>query len=67
MSAFIPLPAPLERNPKTGEILLRLRKHASIILTPPRLSDAEKMTEYLQDPRIHSWLCGPPVPYKLGE
>ncbi|KAH6916637.1 GNAT domain-containing protein [Coprinopsis sp. MPI-PUGE-AT-0042] len=65
MSELVPLPAPLQRNPKSGEIFLRLRKHSNIILTPPRASDAEKITEHLQDPKINSWLVSPPVPYKL--
>lgn len=65
MTSFVPLPAPLQRNPNTGEIFLRLRKHPNIILTPPRTSDAEKITEHLQDIKIISWLVSPPHPYKL--
>ncbi|TFK26695.1 acyl-CoA N-acyltransferase [Coprinopsis marcescibilis] len=58
--------APCERNPQTKEIFLRLRKNPNIILTPPRATtDAPKIAEYLQDPRIYEFLVSPPVPYLL--
>ncbi|KAH6917115.1 acetyltransferase [Coprinopsis sp. MPI-PUGE-AT-0042] len=58
-------PQALERNSKSGELFLRLRKHPNLVLTPPRESDAPKLQEYLSDPRIYEYLVSPPVPYLL--
>ncbi|EAU92300.1 acetyltransferase [Coprinopsis cinerea okayama7 len=56
---------PIERHPITGEMILRLRKHPNLILTPPRESDVPKLAEYLSDPRISSFLASPPIPYRI--
>lgn len=55
---------PLEINPHTGEPFLRLpAPHDNIILTPPRLSDVKSTVPILNDPKVITWLEGPPVPY----
>ncbi|KAG1734033.1 uncharacterized protein EDB91DRAFT_1057071 [Suillus paluster] len=55
---------PLEINPKTGEPFLRLpAPHQNIILTPPREGDQSINMHHMNDPAIHKWLEGPPVPY----
>jgi len=58
---------PLEINPNTGELFLRLRKHRNIVITPPRPSDIHDYIPLLNDPRVHDTLIGPPVPYLIGE
>lgn len=55
---------PLKVNPITKEPYLQLPPpHSSIIITPPRLSDAERVLQILNDPRVHMTLQGPPFPY----
>ncbi|KAI0655203.1 acyl-CoA N-acyltransferase [Cubamyces menziesii] len=55
---------PLQLHPKTGELLLRLPSpHDNIIITPPRMSDAETIISYMNDPALYYWLEGPPFPY----
>jgi len=54
---------PLEVNPHTGEPFLRLNNHSHIIITPPRPSDMACYPPILNDPRVHEWLIGPPIPY----
>lgn len=54
---------PLEINPSTKEPFLRLRKHPSIIVTPPRPTDVPLIVPPLNDERVHVWLKGPPYPY----
>ncbi|KAJ7194738.1 acyl-CoA N-acyltransferase [Mycena pura] len=56
---------PLEINPATGEPFLRLLGHENIIVTPPRLSDAQFIVPILDDARVYPWLNGPPHPYLL--
>jgi hypothetical protein len=38
--------------------------HHIIIITPPRLGDAEAIVDILNDPRIYPTLKGPPFPYE---
>jgi len=55
---------PLEINPHTGEPFLRLpAPNDNIILTPPRLNDAKSLVSIMNDPKVVTWLEGPPVPY----
>ncbi|KAI0361483.1 hypothetical protein OH77DRAFT_1417744 [Trametes cingulata] len=55
---------PLQFNPETGEPFLRLpAPHDSIIITPPRKSDASAIVSYMNDPAVYAWLDGPPFPY----
>ena len=55
---------PLQLHPKTGELFLRLPSpHDNIIITPPRMSDAETIISYMNDPALYYWLEGPPFPY----
>jgi len=55
---------PLQINPDTKEVFLRLpAPHENIIITPPRLDDAHMVVEYLNDPRIYTKLENPPYPY----
>lgn len=83
---------PLEQNPLTGELFLRLPEpHSNIILTPPRPrrqpapqpdagvdenhdndhhdsdvdndDDVNVAINGLNDPRVYSFLEGPPLPY----
>ncbi|KAF9469678.1 hypothetical protein BDZ94DRAFT_1151485 [Collybia nuda] len=54
---------PLEVNPLTKEPFLRLRNHKNIIITPPRSSDPTSYCLILNDPRVHKWLTGPPIPH----
>jgi hypothetical protein len=56
----------LEVNSRTGEPFLRLNHHKNIILTPPRPTDTKYYPPILNDPRIHEWLMGPPIPYLPG-
>ncbi|KAF8167485.1 hypothetical protein B0H34DRAFT_18902 [Crassisporium funariophilum] len=58
---------PLEINSTTKEPFLRLRKHTNIILTPPRLNDAESYLWPMNDPLVHEKLAGPPFPYTLDD
>jgi RimJ/RimL family protein N-acetyltransferase len=49
----------------TKEPFLRLpAAHTNIILTPPRLSDAETIVDILNDPHVYPTLEGPPFPYE---
>ncbi|KAI0028131.1 GNAT domain-containing protein [Vararia minispora EC-137] len=58
--------APLELDPVTNEPFLRLpAPHAHIVITPPRMSDAQFMTDYMNDPRVFRWTYTPPWPYHL--
>ncbi|GJJ09608.1 hypothetical protein Clacol_003831 [Clathrus columnatus] len=55
-------------NSKTGEPFLSLpAPHSNIILTPPRLDEADEKAavQYLNDLNIAKWLQGPPFPYNL--
>ncbi|KAJ7594000.1 hypothetical protein C8J56DRAFT_777684 [Mycena floridula] len=54
---------PFEFNPKTGEPFLRLKSHKNIILTPPRFSDAPRIINLLNDPKINDQLATVPFPY----
>ncbi|KAI6153793.1 hypothetical protein BKA82DRAFT_4094071 [Pisolithus tinctorius] len=55
---------PLEVNPATAEPFLRLpQPNENIIITPPRLSDAQCFPPILNDPHVGQWLEGPPIPY----
>ncbi|KAF8628250.1 hypothetical protein AX15_004025 [Amanita polypyramis BW_CC] len=56
---------PLEVNPATGEPFLRLKRHRNIIITPPRMEDAQFMLEPMNDDRVHIWLASPPYPYSI--
>ncbi|KAK7036160.1 N-acetyltransferase domain-containing protein [Favolaschia claudopus] len=50
---------PLERNPSTGELFLRLpAPYTSLILTPPR-PDAPAIQAILRDPAVYTWLGRP--------
>ncbi|GJE91527.1 GNAT family N-acetyltransferase [Phanerochaete sordida] len=54
----------LEYNPTTGEPFIRLPSpHTNLILTPPRLGDADANYTTMQDPRVYKTLSGPPFPY----
>ncbi|KAH9944275.1 acyl-CoA N-acyltransferase [Epithele typhae] len=56
---------PLQFNPQTKEPFLRLPSpHEHIILTPPRTSDGPAIFSHMSDPRVYSWLEGPPFPYR---
>ncbi|TCD68088.1 hypothetical protein EIP91_011541 [Steccherinum ochraceum] len=56
--------SPLQVNPSTGEPYLQLPSpHESIIITPPRLSDAPSVLHHMKDPAVNKWLSGPPQPY----
>ena len=57
---------PLEINSTTGEPFLRLRKHKSIIITPPRPDDAPSIVSILNDFSVSDCLSGPPFPYTYG-
>ncbi|KZT02496.1 uncharacterized protein LAESUDRAFT_730244 [Laetiporus sulphureus 93-53] len=55
---------PLQVNPATGELYLRLSSPLdNIILTSPRTSDAASIVSILNDPKVCRWLEGPPYPY----
>lgn len=54
---------PLEVNSHTGEPFLRLTLHKDIILTPPRPGDVKCYPPILNDPKVHRWMLGPPIPY----
>lgn len=57
---------PLEVNPDTNEVYLRLPPpYINIIITPPRPSDAPIIVKYLNDSRVYKTLDGPPYPYLL--
>jgi len=48
---------PLQCDPQTGELYLRLPPpHDNIIITPPRPTDAPAMVEILSDERVYTWL-----------
>jgi RimJ/RimL family protein N-acetyltransferase len=57
---------PLQVNSRTGEPFLRLNHHNNIILTPHRPTDTICYPPILNDPRVHEWLMGPPIPYLPG-
>ncbi|KAJ7157161.1 acyl-CoA N-acyltransferase [Mycena filopes] len=55
---------PLEVNPKTGELFLRLTGYKNIILTPPRPDeDGPAIIPLLNDERVYQWLDNLPHPY----
>lgn len=55
---------PLEINSQTGEHFLRLpAPNDNIILTPPRTGDVKSLAPIINDPRVSTWLEGPPIPY----
>jgi hypothetical protein len=55
---------PYEVNSATGEPFLRLSApHLNIILTPPRISDVDVTVALVNDPRVYSYISGPPIPY----
>ncbi|KAF9055981.1 hypothetical protein BJ165DRAFT_464031 [Panaeolus papilionaceus] len=54
---------PLQINATTNEPFLRLRKHSSIIITPPRPGDEKAIVPLLTDPQISVWLANVPDPY----
>lgn len=54
-----------EYDEERREPFLRLQGNLSnIIITPPRLSDADAIVQILNDPRVFLTLEGPPFPYK---
>lgn len=58
--------SPLLINEETNEPYLRLPPpHSNIIITPPRLRDAEAIVEILNDRRVFYWLQSTPYPYNL--
>ncbi|KAJ7642863.1 acyl-CoA N-acyltransferase [Mycena rosella] len=58
--------SPLDVNPETGELFLRLpHPHATIILTPPRTRDAEPIVDIMNDPAVYPFLGRPKMPYLL--
>ncbi|KAJ6500900.1 acyl-CoA N-acyltransferase [Mycena sanguinolenta] len=60
--------SPLERNPTTGELFLRLpNPYEDIILTPPRISDAAAIAAIVNDPAVHPWLGRPNATFSLEE
>ncbi|KAH9486386.1 hypothetical protein JR316_0000450 [Psilocybe cubensis] len=62
-----PLPFPLQRNPVNNEIVLPLRKHKNIVLTPTRQEDSAPLVEYFNDVRVYHWLASPPRPFLKGK
>jgi hypothetical protein len=53
-----------EIDAERQEPYLRLpAPHENIIITPPHLSDSDRLVEILNDPRVYVWLSGPPHPY----
>ncbi|KAG9062556.1 hypothetical protein KI688_005471 [Linnemannia hyalina] len=65
-------PTPTKRTPEEHARLLALHtSYPPIWLTPTITlgpwfpTDRETLVEYLNDARIHSYLCGPPFPYTL--
>ncbi|KAF7359007.1 N-acetyltransferase domain-containing protein [Mycena sanguinolenta] len=59
---------PLERNPTTGELFLRLSSpYENIILTPPRANDAAAIAAIVNDPAVHPWLGRPNATFSLEE
>lgn len=58
---------PLEINPATQEVFLRLRKHKNIVLTPVRWHDAPHMVPLFNDVRVYEWISSPPYPYFLSQ
>ncbi|KAF8209466.1 acyl-CoA N-acyltransferase [Mycena galopus ATCC 62051] len=60
--------SPLERNPTTGELFLRLPSpHNNIILTPPRSTDAAAIAAIVNDPAVHPWLGRPNATFLLED
>ena len=57
---------PLERNPDTQELFLRLRKRRDMIITPPRPEDVDNLFKTLNDPRVYNWMETTPKPYLRG-
>ncbi|KIP04988.1 hypothetical protein PHLGIDRAFT_92733 [Phlebiopsis gigantea 11061_1 CR5-6] len=56
--------SPLRFNPKTGEAYIPFpAPHTNLILTPPRLTDANANYAMMNDPKVISTLEGPPYPY----
>ena len=56
--------SPLRFNPSTGEPFIPLpAPYNNLILTPPRLSDADANYTMMNDPKIIKTLTGPPYPY----
>ncbi|KZV65568.1 hypothetical protein PENSPDRAFT_586635 [Peniophora sp. CONT] len=59
---------PLEWDATRNEPFLRLpAPHSHIILTPPRMSDAEQNVEALNDPKVYNGLSSPPWPMTLED
>ncbi|KAJ7597422.1 hypothetical protein C8J56DRAFT_1001346 [Mycena floridula] len=51
--------SPLEVNPQTGELFLRLASpHENIIITPPRHSDVQRLTEIAANPLVYEFMGG---------
>ncbi|OAQ29022.1 acyl-CoA N-acyltransferase [Linnemannia elongata AG-77] len=67
-------PTPIKRTPEEHARLLALHNSYPLIWLTPTISlgpwlptDRETLVEYLNDARIHSYLCGPPFPYTLQD
>jgi hypothetical protein len=58
---------PLQINPLTREPFLQLRKHANIIITPPRTSDVPLIVSPMNDEQVLTWLRTPQRPYTEGD
>ncbi|KAK7020357.1 N-acetyltransferase domain-containing protein [Favolaschia claudopus] len=59
---------PLERNPSTEELFLRLPvPYTSLILTPPRPTDAPAIQAILRDPAVYTWLGRPSSNFSVEE
>ncbi|KAF8910929.1 hypothetical protein CPB84DRAFT_1672449 [Gymnopilus junonius] len=55
--------SPLEANPTTKEVFMRVRNHEDIIITPPRPEDVQNIFVSQSDPRIYHWMLTTPKPY----
>lgn len=56
---------PLQVNPTTGEVFLRLpAPYENLIITPPRESDRDDLVLMFNDPRIYKFFLSPPFPYQ---
>ncbi|KAL5523872.1 hypothetical protein ACEPAG_8045 [Sanghuangporus baumii] len=55
---------PLKVNLRTNEVYLQLpAPHESIIITPPRMTDADALIRIMNDPRIYKMLLDAPFPF----
>jgi len=49
-----------------NEPFLPLEKHDNLVLTPLRLGDKDDVLLHLNDPRVSTWMSGPPLPFLPG-